>query len=141
MNIKATILALLLAIPAYAHGDDWPLSCVSPELFISPLDLTSVGPPGGPAFTPSTFSFTMKSSCGKVSYAVDGIPNWLSLSQPTQGTVNTTGTVFTFTVTSYANSYPVGAYPSTMRIYNNSWTLTPLPHDMALAVTLYVIQP
>jgi Divergent InlB B-repeat domain/Viral BACON domain len=91
-----------------------------PVLQVTPTtSIVASGTQGGP-FSPSSFSYTLSATSGRVNFSISGVPNWLTPSS-TSGTASS-GTTVTFTVNANANSLAVGTYGPTTITFTNTDT-------------------
>jgi hypothetical protein len=84
----------------------------------NPTGFSVSGNEGGP-FTPSSATFSLTSSGGTINYAIEGVPNWLSVSSTT-GTVTAATKNVTFTINANANALPVGTYDAAIAFKNTT---------------------
>src|SRR5262249_32855244 len=68
---------------------------------------------------PSSFAYTLSTPSGSASFAISGVPSWLTASA-TSGTATTSGTPVTFTVNASASQLPPGTYPGTISFTNTT---------------------
>jgi murein DD-endopeptidase MepM/ murein hydrolase activator NlpD len=86
-------------------------------LQVTPTTAINVtGDQGGP-FNTTSFAYEISATSGNVSYAVSGVPNWLTVSMP-PGAASTTPKTVTFTVNSTADRLTAGTYNATIRFTN-----------------------
>src|SRR5262245_45748244 len=74
------------------------------------------GPQGGP-FSPVSFTYHLWAMDSSVEFLILNVPSWLSASQ-LSGSVDTTGTDVTFSVTDVATRLPVGTHQSFISFSN-----------------------
>jgi hypothetical protein len=102
-------------VNVYNLVTNWNGSASAPMLLVAPAsNISASGPRGGP-FTPPSFNFTINASSGSIDYAISGIPNWLSPSLPTSGTVSAGApATFTLSVNTNANGFAANTYTATI---------------------------
>jgi hypothetical protein len=92
-----------------------------PLLQVTPTsNMVTSGTQGGP-FSPPSFSYTLSATSGSVSYAISGLPNWLTASS-TSGTATPSASTVTFTVNANASGLAVSTYGPFPITFTNSDT-------------------
>ena len=112
------------------------------SLLVSPgTNLAASGPQGGP-FSSSSVQYQISASSGivnysvSVSYANQGVANWLNIMPATSGGVGTNPVILTVSVNSNANSLAPGTYNATINFTNTGNNVT-----AQRGATLTVAQP
>ena len=107
-NGKGTI-----AIPIVLTVTALPL----PSLQVTPgTPMAASGPQGGP-FNPVSFAYQITATSGTLTYAISGVPSWLTVSSPS-GSATTTSQTITFTVNPNANALATGTHHATIAFTN-----------------------
>jgi mannan endo-1,4-beta-mannosidase len=89
-----------------------------PALQVTPnTNISASGTQGGP-FSPSSFSYTLRTASGNVKYSIT-TPSWLTASS-TSGTVTTSAKTITFTVNSKARSLGPSTYVNNIGFNNTT---------------------
>jgi hypothetical protein len=87
------------------------------DLQVAPeTGILASGPQGGP-FDPGAFQYAIKTTSGLMTYAISGVPHWLTASS-LAGTATTTPTNVNFAVNGTANGLPVGSHSATITFTN-----------------------
>jgi hypothetical protein len=81
-------------------------------------NIAASGTQGGP-FSPSSFSYSFRSTTGTVNYSITNVPSWLTVSS-SSGTATTSPRTITFSINSNANNLSPSTYMSGINFNNTT---------------------
>jgi Divergent InlB B-repeat domain len=91
----------------------------APVLQVTPAtNIVASGPKGGP-FSPSSFSYFLRTSRGSANYSITDVPSWLTVSS-TSGTATPSATTLAFKINSSAKNLAPGTYANSINFNNTT---------------------